>query len=164
MTPPDVAALLARVEEREGPVFDISLHTSVKWITPDHHVPIYLEDIWAAYVAGAQSGQRHPNASRALLNQSADAYVKSQFMTDLNTGETNRTDILVPALATALRAALADQRRIDWLDTQRRPYSLPPTRMIVGTEWSVKLHHQEQPNATLRAAIDAAMTADGGVL
>jgi len=62
---------------------------------------------------------------------------------------------LLPALATALRAALADQRRIDWLEANSRYFS-----------GAIEMDHDSRLNGdalSLRAAIDAALTADGGV-
>lgn len=75
-------------------------------------------------------------------------------------------DDIVPALATALRAALADQRRFDWLESQT---FADVGRMNRDSSWRLDCMgiSGEVRGASVRSTIDqaiadAALTADGG--
>jgi len=101
-----------------------------------------------------------PDVAALLARHPMPWRVKLSFAIDAN-GDTVLDDQgyapdprqLFNALATALRAALADQRRIDWLEANSRYFSS-----------AIEMDHDSRLNGdalSLRAAIDAALTADG---
>ena len=115
MNAPDVAALLARVDDVK-----YFVHKATKW-----------------------------NEGAEELARELDVYAS------------------VDALATALRAALADQRRLEWLDAQTMNVEYDGACPLPWSIFDVQIGRVKRSTLkgegeSLRAAIDAAMTADGG--
>jgi len=116
-----------------------------------------------------------PDVAALLARHPMPWRVKLSFAIDAN-GDTVLDDQgyapdprqLFNALATALRAALADQRRLEWLDAQTMNVEYDGACPLPWSIFDVQIGRVKRSTLkgegeSLRAAIDAALTADGGV-